>query len=260
MTWLSHPFILKLHYCFQTKSKVYMVLDLVTGGDLYYNLRKEESGQFSDERVRFYAAQLVVILEHLHEKRILYRDIKPENLLIKKNGYLILCDFGLAKAEMSKQARTSTFCGTEEYYSPEMILGKEYGLYVDWWQMGTLMYELLTGNLPFYHENEGKMYKLIVEGALEFPDYVNKDTIDIISKLLEKDPQTRLQDPAEIKKHPYFNGINWVKLVKQEIKAPFIPTPINPEEICFVDDQYSDDTNDSELVIDWPGFEYASPN
>jgi len=259
LSWLCHPSILKLHYCFQTETKLYMVLDLITGGDLFYNLKKVENNRFSPGRVQFYIAQLVLLLEYLQSKSVLYRDIKPENLLIKKNGYLVLCDFGLAKEGMNKNARTRTFCGTSEYYAPEILLGKEYGIAVDWWQLGTLMYELLMGVPPFYDQDEGDMFYKIVQAPLEFNSDVSPETRDILTKFLQRDPIKRLQDPSVIKQHPYFSGIDWKKLENQEIVAPYFPEETRIEDLNYIEDNYSSSDDGEESTLKngtWVGFEY----
>jgi len=263
-----HPFIVKLHYCFQSDENLYMVLDLVTGGDLAYNMKLQ--GTFSEERVKFYAAQLVLVLDFLHKHGIIYRDLKPENLLLNEKGYLLLCDFGISKVDMKDpDARTSSFCGTPAYFSPEMLNGLEYGTAVDWWQLGILLYQILCGKLPFYHPNSGIMWKNINSAPLVFPDHVLPDTQDIISKFLKREPSERLQDINVMQQHPYFTGLDWDKLSRKELPAPYIPESINPKDIHFVDTNEvffseDEDISDEETFFqptgttNWESFDYVS--
>jgi len=153
---IEHPFIVKLNYAFQTEDKLYMVLDFVNGGELFFHLKKE--GKFSEERVRLYSAEIALALHHLHSRDIVYRDLKPENILIDADAHICITDFGLSKEIISDEV-THTFCGTPEYLAPEVLKGQGHGCPVDWWSLGTLIYEMLTGLPPFYSQNINIMYQ-----------------------------------------------------------------------------------------------------
>ena len=155
----DHPFIVRMPAAFQDSKNLYMVLELVIGGELFSHLRK--AGRFSNETSRNYAAQIVLALCHLHERDIVYRDLKPENLLLDEKGYLKLTDFGFAKEVVD---RTWTLCGTPEYLAPEIIQSKGHGKAVDWWALGVLTYEMLAGYPPFYDETQFQIYQKILLG------------------------------------------------------------------------------------------------
>eukprot|EP01125_Pyxidicula_operculata_P008527 TRINITY_DN2857_c0_g1_i2.p1 TRINITY_DN2857_c0_g1~~TRINITY_DN2857_c0_g1_i2.p1 ORF type:complete len:403 (+),score=103.12 TRINITY_DN2857_c0_g1_i2:58-1266(+) len=189
---LEFPFLVKLHFSFQTPDKLYFVMDYVNGGELFHHLQIEK--KFSEERVKFYAAEIAAALEYLHNAGVIYRDLKPENLLLTRDGHIIVTDFGLSKEGLhDRDDRTGTFCGTPEYLAPEVLEGKGYGKAVDWWSFGTLMFEMLTGLPPFYCEDVQLMYAKIMTAELEIPDCISGDAVDILSKLLERDPEKRLQ-------------------------------------------------------------------
>ena len=155
---LDHPFLVGMIFCFQTEERIYFVMPFVRGGELFQHLRSEKI--FKEDKVRFYAASIGLALDYLHNKGIIYRDIKPENILIGEDGYLKLIDFGMAKIVKENEKATS-FCGTPEYLAPEIITGEGHNKSADWWSYGILIFEMLCGIPPFYCENTEKMYELI---------------------------------------------------------------------------------------------------
>eukprot|EP01006_Ploeotia_vitrea_P010447 TRINITY_DN27138_c0_g1_i1.p1 TRINITY_DN27138_c0_g1~~TRINITY_DN27138_c0_g1_i1.p1 ORF type:complete len:454 (-),score=29.17 TRINITY_DN27138_c0_g1_i1:1073-2434(-) len=217
---LQHPFIVKLHFAFQTRERLYLVLDLLPGGELFFHLKNE--GRFSEERTRFYAAEIASALSHLHAQEVVYRDLKPENCVLDKDGHVCLTDFGLAKTSIPGTQKTYTFCGTPEFLAPEIIKGTGHGKQVDWWAFGVLVYEMLTGKPPFYSDNVNDMYDFILNGAIDFPQHVSKDGRDLLLKLLDKDQTKRLCSKG-VKSHPFFNGVDWDKLLKRAYKPAFVP-------------------------------------
>jgi len=221
---IQHPFIIKLHWAFQTEQKLYMVLDYINGGELFFHLKNE--GRFSEQRVRLYAAEIASALSHLHSLDIVYRDLKPENILLNNDGHIVITDFGLSK-EINPQEGTQTFCGTPEYLAPEVLRGEGHGTAVDWWSLGTLMYEMLTGLPPFYSQNINIMYQKILSGELRFPSYVSADAQSILEGLLTRDPEKRLgskdKEASDVKNHPFFKTLDWNKLNRKEIEPPFKP-------------------------------------
>jgi len=225
------PFVVNLLGFFQDVKNLYLVMEYVKGGEMFYHLRK--ASRFADEVARFYAAEVVLAWEYLHSKNIIYRDLKPENLLIGSDGHLKVTDFGFAK---KIDQRTWTVCGTPEYLAPEIILSKGYGKAVDWWALGVLMYEMLVGYPPFYDDDPYEIYEKIVAGRIRYPQHLKPHAKDLISHLLQTDLSKRygnLKDGvADIKNHKWFEGIDWEELAKGSLPPPFIP-------ICGGDDDTS---------------------
>lgn len=198
---INNPFIVPLKFSFQSPDKLYFVLAFVNGGELFHHLQKEQ--RFDINRSRFYAAELLCALECLHGFGVIYRDLKPENILVDYVGHIALCDFGLCKLDMKDEDKTNTFCGTPEYLAPELLHGQGYTKAVDWWTLGVLLYEMLTGLPPFYDENTNEMYRKILSEPLNFPgpEIVPPAARDLLSKLLDRDATRRLgtNGAAEIK-------------------------------------------------------------
>jgi len=247
-----------MHYAFQTPDKLYFVMDYICGGELFYHLSREK--QFSEERVRFYGAEIVAAVEYLHDAGVIYRDLKPENLLLTHDGHVVMTDFSLSKEGLhDPEDTTSTFCGTPEYLAPEILEGKGYTKAVDWWSFGTLMYEMLTGLPPFYTEDVQQMYTKIMTASLTIPSFISPEGAGLLRGLLERDSDKRLQVPSDIKGHAFFKCIDWSKLVLKQVAPPFIP-PTKGED----DTGNFDATFTSEPVViddkDDPGPPSASAN
>ncbi|GIY65281.1 ribosomal protein S6 kinase alpha-5 [Caerostris extrusa] len=227
------PFLVTLHYAFQTESKLHLVLDYISGGELFTHLYNREC--FNEDEVRLYIAELILALEHLHKLGIIYRDIKLENILLDENGHILLTDFGLSKEFLpnEKELRTYSFCGTIEYMAPEVIKGDNgHDFCVDWWSVGVLTYELLTGASPFTVEgeknNQSDISKRILKCAPPpIPDHLSSDVKDFIKRLLVKDPRRRLgggkADSEELKQHRFFKTLNWDDVAERKNKGPIIP-------------------------------------
>jgi len=235
---LDHPFLAKLHWSFQTDENLYFVMDFINGGELFHHLSIEK--RFSDDRARFYAAEIVSGMEYLHTHGVIYRDLKPENLLLSHRGHIIMTDFGLSKEGLhAEDSRTGTFCGTPEYLAPEIIKGEDYTKSIDWWSVGTLIYEMLTGLPPFYTDDEENMYHKIMTAEIDFSKPLfTPEAKDIITKFLNRDPLQRLQDPHDIKSHPWFRAIDWNKLEKLEIAPPFIPKVSSADDVRNIDEEF----------------------
>lgn len=220
---ISHPFIVNLYAHFQDEKSLYMLMEYVIGGELFSQLRKV--GRFSNDTSRFYAAEIVLALQYLHSKNIVYRDLKPENLLIDHEGHMKITDFGFAK---HVEDRTWTLCGTPEYLAPEIIQSKGHGKAVDWWALGILIYEMLAGYPPFYDENPFGIYQKILAGRIEFPKHFDPLAKDLVRKLLTADRTKRfgcLKDGAEdIKRHKWFKPIDWNKCYNRKLKPPYVPS------------------------------------
>jgi len=262
----NHPFLVGLHYSFQTLTKLYFVLDYIAGGELFFHL--QAARRFPEPQALFYAAEILLALEYLHSLNIIYRDLKPENVLLDADGHASLTDFGLSKFV---EKTTNTFCGTPEYLAPEVLRKQQYGVAVDWWCFGSVIYEILVGLPPFYCRDFNEMYRRILSQPVRFPPHVSENARDLIKKLLERDPKKRLGvgGANEIKSHPFFSSIDWEKLVKREITPPFIPTisgelGINNFDKQFVDEPIpksimEDDRIRVDVEIDetFPGFSYS---
>lgn len=206
--------------------------DYVNGGELFFHLQRDV--RFSELRSRFYCAEITSALAYLHtEVDVVYRDLKPENILLDKDGHIKLTDFGLAKSAFLKQnnGRTSTFCGTPEYLSPEVIRKEPYGFPVDWWCLGSVLYEMLVGLPPFYTKDTQAMYDKILHDKLKFPAYVSLRARSMVCCLLHRSPAFRLgtgennsSNPQSVMGHPFFGGLDWQKLDRREYVPPFVPS------------------------------------
>jgi len=220
---LDHPFLMKLRFAFQTKEKLYLILDYVKGGELFFHLKNNR--RFSEQVAKLWVAQVGSALGHLHSLGVLYRDLKPENILLDSTGHVILTDFGLAK-DVAPDEKTNTFCGTPEYLAPEIVTGAGHDKAVDWWSLGILLYELTVGIPPFYSQNVNDMYNKIQHGVLRFPPFLSANCKKIIVAFLNRDPKKRLgstDDFEEIKAHAFFEDINWDKLLARKYVSSFQP-------------------------------------
>lgn len=244
---VTNPFIVPLKFSFQSPEKLYLVLSFINGGELFWHL--QNSGQFPMDRSRFYIAELLTALESLHELNVIYRDLKPENILLDYQGHIALCDFGLCKLNMKDNDKTNTFCGTPEYLAPELLLNQGYTRSVDWWTLGTLLYEMLTGLPPFYDEDVPTMYRKILQDPLKFPQSLERtDAKDLLIKLLQKDPKLRLNDALEIKSHPFFKDIDWVKLVNKNYLPPFKPNVEDSHDTSNFDKAFTNEKPQDSVV------------
>lgn len=245
---IRHPFIVGLKYSFTTEDRLCFVTEYVGGGELFVHLRKAR--RFSEDRTRFYAAEIVSALGHLHKRGVIYRDLKLENLLLDKHGHIKMVDFGLCKDEIFGGKLTGTFCGTPSYLPPEVIRSSRYGRAVDWWALGIVMFEMLTGQLPFYSEERKVMFRLIVTERVKFPRAVVGETREILQQLLAKNPDRRLgggtTDSEEIMTHPFFAQIDWTDLDRKRILPPFKPELRDEMDTRYVDPEF--DADSSELT------------
>jgi RAC serine/threonine-protein kinase len=235
---LVHPFLVNLYYSFQTPEHVVFVMDYVNGGELFFHLQKDR--RFPEDRVKFYVAEIILGLEYLHANGVLYRDLKPENLLLNSEGHICMTDFGISKEGFqSDDDRTATFCGTPEYLAPEILEGSTYGKPVDWWSLGPLMYEMLNGLPPFYSQDIQTMYSKIMTAKLTFPDFFGPDSCDFLSKVLERNPEKRLSEPKMIKQHTFFKTIDWDALSRKEIAPPYVPPVKGEDDYSMIDEMFT---------------------
>uniref|UniRef100_A0A0K0ETV1 Ribosomal protein S6 kinase n=1 Tax=Strongyloides venezuelensis TaxID=75913 RepID=A0A0K0ETV1_STRVS len=241
---INHPFIVKLHYAFQTEGKLYLILDFLRGGDLFTRLSKEF--MFTEDDVKFYLAELVLALEHLHSLGIVYRDLKPENVLLDSDGHINVTDFGLCKESIYEDSKAYSFCGTVEYMSPEVVNRRGHTTVADWWSLGVLMYEMLTGHLPFQGENRRETMSQILNAKLTMPPLLSPEAQNLLRCLFKRNPTRRLGSGPDgvknIKSHSFFATIDWEKLLKKEIDPPFKPAVIGMDETTYFDSEFTKKT------------------
>ncbi|XP_051020170.1 ribosomal protein S6 kinase alpha-2 [Acomys russatus] len=238
---VNHPFIVKLHYAFQTEGKLYLILDFLRGGDLFTRLSKEV--MFTEEDVKFYLAELALALDHLHGLGIIYRDLKPENILLDEEGHIKITDFGLSKEAIDHDKRAYSFCGTIEYMAPEVVNRRGHTQSADWWSFGVLMFEMLTGSLPFQGKDRKETMSLILKAKLGMPQFLSVEAQSLLRALFKRNPCNRLgagiDGVEEIKRHPFFVTIDWNKLYRKEIKPPFKPAVGRPEDTFHFDPEFT---------------------
>ncbi|CAE1142002.1 RPS6KA [Acanthosepion pharaonis] len=241
---VNHPFIVKLHYAFQTEGKLYLILEFLRGGDLFTRLSKEV--MFTEEDVKFYLAELALALDHLHGLGIVYRDLKPENILLDADGHIKLTDFGLSKESLFDEKKTFSFCGTIEYMAPEVVNRKGHGTAADWWSYGVLMFEMLTGALPFQGQNRKETMTQILKAKLGMPQFLSAEAQSLLRALFKRNPQNRLGYGTKgidgVKKHPFFASIDWDKLLRREVNPPFKPAVVRADEAFYFDSEFTSKT------------------
>jgi len=252
---VKQPYIVHLRFAFQNKDKLYLLTDYYNGGSLFMHLC--HSKQFPEERVVFYAAEILSAIDYLHKKNIIYRDLKLENIMMDHNGHLALIDFGLSKHHFDQTGAT-TFCGTAYYIAPEVLKGYKYGYAVDYWSFGVLIYEMIRGRTPFQDANKKLTFMRILKAKPAYnPDFFSPDAINLVSGLLTLNPSTRLgSDPhlgaLEVMQLPFFHSIDWGKLNRKEVKPSFVPDLAGPSDTKYVGKIYErmDPTRESQIAPD----------
>lgn len=224
LTRIKHPYVVELRYSFQTPQKLYLLLEFVNGGHLYYQLIRQ--GIFSEKVAQLYAAELVLALEHLHSQGIAHRDLKPENILLDVDGHIKLTDFGLARTMGDSTRETNSMVGTVEYMAPEILTAKGHGKAADWWSLGVIICEMLTSEVPFKAKSRAHLQKAIVSSKLKLPAFLSSQAHSLLKGLLAKDPANRLgakEGAVELRRHAFFKGINWRALEERRVPSPFKP-------------------------------------
>eukprot|EP00884_Botryococcus_braunii_P004083 jgi/Botrbrau1/13676/Bobra.0378s0008.1 len=232
MAEMDSPFLTNLVTSFKDAQHLYLLLESVMGGELFTYLQSR-STPLREDHARFYAACVVMGLEYMHDRNVMWRDLKPENLLVDTNGYVKLADFGFAK-KLPQGAKSYTLCGTPEYLPPEMVTQSGHTKAVDWWGVGVLLYEMLAGYPPFYDEDRVTMFKNICHVKYTFPQNFSKEVKDLIRRLLVHNPAQRLGalkgGAADIKAHPWFIGFDWENFSKRSMRAPYVPKVTSPDD------------------------------
>ncbi|XP_041772200.1 serine/threonine-protein kinase N isoform X5 [Anopheles merus] len=237
---MRHPFLVNLFSCFQTDQHVCFVMEYAAGGDLMMHIHTDV---FSEPRAVFYAACVVLGLQYLHESKIIYRDLKLDNLLLDTEGYVKIADFGLCKEGMGFGDRTGTFCGTPEFLAPEVLTETSYTRAVDWWGLGVLIFEMLVGESPFPGDDEEEVFDSIVNDEVRYPRFLSLEAIAIMRRLLRKNPDRRLgsseRDAEDVKRQAFFRNIVWDDLLLKKVKPPFVPTVRSAEDVSNFDEEFT---------------------
>lgn len=217
---INHPFIVKLNFSFQTQNELFLILQYCPGGDLSEYLHVEK--KFNEYKARIYGAEILLALEELHSKDIIFRDLKPDNVVLDEDGHALLTDFGLSKEGVYDFKETKSFCGSYAYLAPEMVQKSGHGKSVDWYLFGVFMYEMLVGIPPYYDNDRDVLFYNIINEDLEIPSYISKEARDLIVRLMDRNPVTRLgtNGSLEIKKHKWFKGFDWEDVFDKKLDPP----------------------------------------
>ncbi|XP_078467660.1 protein kinase C iota type-like [Lampetra planeri] len=277
----NHPFLVGLHSCFQTDSRLFFVIEYVNGGDLMFHMQRQR--KLPEEHARFYAAEISLALNFLHERGVVYRDLKLDNVLLDSEGHIKLTDYGMCKEGLRPGDTTSTFCGTPNYIAPEILRGEEYGFSVDWWALGVLMFEMMAGRSPFDivgmmdnpdQNSEDYLFQVILEKQIRIPRSLSVKAANVLKGFLDKDPRERLgchpqTGFADIQSHAFFRTIAWDMLEQKQVIPPFKPHIAGDFGLDNFDSQFTTEpvhfTPDDESVLqkidqtEFEGFEYINP-
>ncbi|XP_014487148.1 PREDICTED: atypical protein kinase C isoform X1 [Dinoponera quadriceps] len=278
----NHPFLVGLHSCFQTPSRLFFVIEFVRGGDLMFHMQRQR--RLPEDHARFYVAEISLALNFLHEKGIIYRDLKLDNVLLDHKGHVKLTDYGMCKEGIREGDNTGTFCGTPNYIAPEILRGEEYSFSVDWWALGVLLYEMLAGRSPFditgASENpdqntEDFLFQVILEKTIRIPRSLSVKAASVLKGFLCKDPAERLgcgKRPTgfyDIISHPFFKAIDWEMLEQKQVTPPYEPRLNSDRDLANFPPEFTDEpvhlTPDDPRVIEkidqseFDGFEYVNP-
>ncbi|XP_023245369.1 protein kinase C isoform X2 [Copidosoma floridanum] len=269
----KHPFLTALHSCFQTKERLFFVMEYVNGGDLMFQIQK--ACKFEESRARFYAAEVTLALQFLHEHGVIYRDLKLDNILLDQEGHCKLADFGMCKEKMFPGKLTNTFCGTPDYIAPEILQEIEYGASVDWWALGVLMYEMMVGQPPFEADNEDDLFESILKDDVLYPVWLSEEAVSILKGFMTKNQNRRLGcvtingGEKAIREHPFFQHMDWDALEARKIKPPFKPKVKNKKDAVNFDAEFtkeepvltpiSSDITSSINQEEFKNFSYVNP-
>nr|AAX89404.1 atypical protein kinase c [Phallusia mammillata]CAB3265163.1 protein kinase C iota type-like [Phallusia mammillata] len=277
----NYPFLVGLHSCFQTPARLFFVIEYVSGGDLMFHMQRQR--KLPEEHARFYAAEIILALHFLHEKGIIYRDLKLDNVLLDSEGHIKLTDYGMCKEGIRKGDTTATFCGTPNYIAPEILRGEDYDFSVDWWALGVLMFEMMAGRSPFdivgmtdnpEQNTEDYLFQVILEKVIRIPRSLSVKASSVLKGFLNKVPQDRLGCNADggfkdILDHQFFRAIDWDQLHAKQVLPPYKPNIEDEHGLDNFDKQFTQEpvqlTPDETQTIlkidqsDFEGFEYINP-
>lgn len=276
----NHPFLVGLHSCFQTESRLFFVIEYLCGGDLMYHMQRKR--RLPEDHARFYSAEICLALDFLHERGIIYRDLKLDNVLLDAEGHIKLTDYGMCKEGLKTGEQTSTFCGTPNYIAPEMLRGESYDFCVDWWALGVLCFEMMAGRSPFeINENpsenpdlntEDHLFQVILEKPIRIPRNLSAKANSLLKGFLQKNPTERLGSMSglkEIEQHFFYAGIDWKLLEQRMIQPPYKPQISSERDLANIDELFTNEpvvlTPDSPNSLariqqnEFEGFEYVNP-
>ena len=243
MVKLNNPFIINIKFAFQDESKLYIVSEFMQGGDMFYHIH-HSTINMTEDTVKFYIIELILGIEFLHKNNVIFRDLKPENILMDAEGHIKISDFGLSKILENPKDKAYTLCGTTKYLAPEILKNRGYDKSVDWWSLGCIYYEMLTGKIPFKIKNN-KIDLSVFEEKINFKENMNPLIIDLINRLLEINPKKRIgygeNDSKQIKEHKYFSDVDWNKYMNKEIEPPFIPGFEGERDLKYFDKMFTDE-------------------
>lgn len=278
----NHPFLVGMHSCFQDPARLYFVIEFVNGGDLMFHMQKQR--KLPEDHARFYSAEIVLALNFLHSRFVIYRDLKLDNVLLDSDGHIKLTDYGMCKEGMvGENAVTYTFCGTPNYIAPEILRGLPYGFSVDWWALGVLMFEMMAGKSPFdlagivdttsAENTEEALFQVILERPIRMPRWLSVIASRVLKRFLDKEPGTRLgcsQDGLEeIKQDPFFKSLDWTRLINRQVIPPFKPSVDGEHGLNNFDTTFTEENPDltpvnSDVIgrinqANFEDFEYNNP-
>ncbi|XP_053315885.1 protein kinase C iota type [Spea bombifrons] len=277
----NHPFLVGLHSCFQTESRLFFVIEYVNGGDLMFHMQRQR--KLPEEHARFYSAEISLALNYLHERGIIYRDLKLDNVLLDSEGHIKLTDYGMCKEGLRPGDTTSTFCGTPNYIAPEILRGEDYGFSVDWWALGVLMFEMMAGRSPFDivgstdnpdQNTEDFLFQVILEKQIRIPRSLSVKAASVLKSFLNKEPKDRLgchpqTGFADIQNHQFFRNVDWDHMEQKQVVPPFKPNICGEFGLDNFDAQFTNEpvqlTPDDDDVVrkidqsEFEGFEYINP-
>uniref|UniRef100_A0A8C3G0H4 Protein kinase C n=1 Tax=Cyclopterus lumpus TaxID=8103 RepID=A0A8C3G0H4_CYCLU len=232
----ENPFLTHLYSTFQSKEHLFFVMEYLNGGDLMFHI--QDKGRFELNRATFYCAEIIVGLQFLHSKGIIYRDLKLDNVMLDKDGHVKIADFGMCRESVFGDVKATTFCGTPDYIAPEILLGQKYTFSVDWWSFGVLVYEMLIGQSPFQGDDEDELFESIRSDTPHYPRWITKEAKNLIELLFERDPSRRLGVVGDVRAHPFFKTINWPALEKRQMDPPFKPKVKSPSDCSNFDREF----------------------
>ena len=272
MVRINCPFIVNIKSAFQDETNLYLVSEFMQGGDMFFHLHDGGIIVFNTEKTKFYIIELILALEFLHKNNMVYRDLKPENILLDAKGHIKLTDFGLSKILEEEDDKAYTICGTPQYLAPEILLRQGYDKMIDWWSLGCIMYEMLTGRLPFAIKRGCKMSMKLYEKKVFFPSNIDNKAQDLIEKFLIVNPKERLgiEGSESIKSHPFFEGVDWNLAYEKKLNPPFIPKLKSDTDLRYFDNIFTDEPiggpkkrnntrdRDKEINNEYNGFTYIA--
>uniref|UniRef100_A0A8C6WZG3 Protein kinase C n=1 Tax=Neogobius melanostomus TaxID=47308 RepID=A0A8C6WZG3_9GOBI len=232
----ENPFLTHLYSTFQSKEHLFFVMEYLNGGDLMFHI--QDKGRFDLNRATFYGAEIIVGLQFLHTKGIIYRDLKLDNVMLDKDGHIKIADFGMCRENVFGDVKATTFCGTPDYIAPEILLGQKYTFSVDWWSFGVLVYEMLIGQSPFQGDDEDELFESIRSDSPHYPRWITKEAKSLLELLFERDPTRRLGVVGDIRTHQFFKTINWMALEKRQMDPPFKPKVKSPSDCSNFDREF----------------------